>query len=100
MLLSKAHLYDETDQIVSFYAGGINYPTRPVIIKTLRDFGPKTVYDLAEGHPIGLPAFSQHLEILRKRQLVNVNPQYPYLVYSLNEEAYEEAKKSLTNFFL
>ena len=99
MLLSKAHLYDEADQMVSFYAGGINYPTRSVIIKTLRDFGPKTVIELAEGHPLGLSAFSQHLEILRKRALVNVYPKYPYLVYSLNLEQYEEAKKCLIDFF-
>ena len=100
MLLSKAHLYDESDQMVSFFAGGINYPTRPVIIKTLRDYGPKTVLELAEGHPIGLSAFSQHLEILRKRLLVDVHPKYPHLIYSLNEEVYEEARKSLADFFI
>jgi DNA-binding transcriptional ArsR family regulator len=99
MLLSKAHLYDEADQMLSFYAGGINYPTRAVILKTLRDFGPKTVLELAEGHPIRLSSFSQHLEILRKKSLIEVFPKYPYLVYSLNYDRYEEAKKCLIDFF-
>jgi|WetSurMetagenome_2_1015567.scaffolds.fasta_scaffold1259143_1 DNA-binding transcriptional ArsR family regulator len=99
MSLSKAHLYDEADQMVSFYAGGLNYPGRLRIIRTLRDQGPKTVFDLAIEHPLSLSAISQHLNILSKKGLVAYEPRFPYLFYSLNREQYEEAKKCLLDFF-
>jgi len=99
MSLSKAHLYDEADQMVSFYAGGLNYPGRLRILRTLRDQGPKTVFDLAIEHPLSLSAISQHLDILSKKELVDFQTRFPYLIYSLNRERYEEAKKSLLDFF-
>jgi len=99
MLLSKAHLYDETDQKISFYAGAFTHPARLRILRTLRDHGPKTVFDISLEHPLSLPAVSQHLEILRQRNVVDFKPHYPYLVYNLNEEVFEEARKSLTGFF-
>ena len=99
MLLSKAHLYEEADQMTSFYAGAITHPARLRIIRTLRDLGPKTVFALAKQHPLSLSAISQHLEILREREIVDFVYQFPYLVYSLNHERYEEVKKYLIDFF-
>ena len=99
MSISKAHLYDEADQMVSFYAGGLNYPGRLRILRTLRDQGPKTVFDLAIEHPLSLSAISQHLDILSKKELVDFKPKYPYLIYSLNRTRYEEAKQCLLDFF-
>jgi DNA-binding transcriptional ArsR family regulator len=69
MCLSKAHLYDEADQLTSFYAGAITHPARLRIIRTLREKGPKTVFEIASEHPLSLSAISQHLEILRKRNM-------------------------------
>ena len=100
MLLSKANLYNEADQKVSFFAGALTHPARLRILRTLRDEGPKTVFDISLEHPLSLPAVSQHLEILRERKVIDFKPQYPYLIYSLNEEVYEEARKSLAGFFI
>jgi len=100
MLLSKAHLYSEEEQIASFYFGGFDYPTRLRIIRMLRDQGPHNVFDLWQGHPISLSAFSQHIEILRKKELVDFTPKYPYLIYHLDEENYERSKNCILNFFL
>lgn len=99
MLLSKAYLYDEADQMVSFYSGAMTHPARLRILRTLRDQGPKTVFELALKHPLSLSAISQHLEILREKEIVDFRTQYPYLIYSLNRERYEEAKKCLLDFF-
>ncbi|MBK9983332.1 MAG: helix-turn-helix transcriptional regulator [Saprospiraceae bacterium] len=70
MINSKAHLYAPADQIISTYANGIKHPTRVVTLRDLRDFGPMTVLDLAEHHPLSLSAYSQHIEILRDIQLI------------------------------
>ena len=99
MLLSKAHLYEEAHQMCSFYAGAFTHPARLRIIHTLRNQGPKTVFALAHEHPLSLSAVSQHLEILREREIVDFQYQFPYLVYYLNQERYDEAKKCLIDFF-
>jgi len=99
MLLSKAHLYDEADQMTSFYARTITHPARLRIIRTLREQGSKTVFAIAREHPISLTAISQHLEILREIEIVNFEYRFPNLLYSLNFERYEEIKKSLLDFF-
>ncbi len=99
MINSKAHLYAPADQIISTYANGIKHPTRVVTLRDLRDFGPMTVLDLAEHHPLSLSAYSQHIEILRDIQLIKFKKKHPYLVYELDWEIYQEAAKSIVDFF-
>ncbi len=99
MLLSKANLYDEADQMVSFFAGALTHPARLRLIRTLRDQGPKTVFDLALEHPLSLSAISQHLENLRGKEVADFQARYPYLIYNLNYDRYEEIKKCLFDFF-
>ncbi|HEX5112406.1 MAG TPA: helix-turn-helix domain-containing protein [Saprospiraceae bacterium] len=99
MLLSKAHLYEEADQLTSFYAGAITHPARLRIIRTLRENGPRTVFEIAAEHPLSLSAVSQHLEILRERGILEFKYHFPYLTYYLNYERYKEVRKLLLDFF-
>lgn len=61
MLLSKANLYNESNQITSFYARAFTHPARLQILRSLRQKEQKTIKELSLEHPLSLPAFSQHL---------------------------------------
>lgn len=45
-------------------------PTRRAILERLRD-GPKAVVEIAQGLPVGRPAVSQHLRVLKDAGLVS-----------------------------
>lgn len=98
MLLSKAKFYRETDQLTSFYAQSLTHPARLEILRSLRQQDLMSVNEMAFGHPISLPAVSQHLEILRKKNLIQYQPQFPFLLYSLNQVDYEKARHCLIQF--
>jgi DNA-binding transcriptional ArsR family regulator len=98
MLLSKANLYTETDQMISFYARSLTHPARLQIIRSLRQSGPQMVQQLAPFHPLSLAALSQHLELLRDTQLINFQPYYPYLKYQVDEEKYSAASQLIIHF--
>jgi DNA-binding transcriptional ArsR family regulator len=98
MLLSKAHLYEEADQITSFYARAFTHPARLKILRSLRKNSPKTVQQLAIEHPLTLAAISQHLEMLRDAGFISFTCAYPFLLYSFEEEVYNEAIEYLFQF--
>lgn len=98
MSLSKAHLYSPADQQVSFYSLFMIHPTRLDIIRDLSANGPQNVHQIAIQHPLSLSGISQHLEILRERDLVNFDPQYPFLIYNINREKLEKAKSSIFSY--
>jgi len=98
MLLSKANLYNESDQITSFYARSFTHPARLQIIRSLREQQQLTVQELSLGHPLSLPGLSQHLELLRSTQILSFKTHYPFLLYSLNEDHFKEACEYLSRF--
>ncbi len=98
MSLSKAHLYSPADQLISFYSLFMIHPTRLDIVRDLNSNGPQNVHQIAIRHPLSLSAISQHLEILSERDLVNFNPQYPYLIYGVNRPKLDIAKSTIFNY--
>lgn len=98
MLLSKANLYDEEDQMTSYCARALTHPARLKIIRSLRKNGPMTVQQLSAEHPLSLAALSQHLEILRETQIVQFKPIYPYLLYNIDKEWYGQITESILRF--
>ena len=98
MAFTKAHLYDENDQITSHFARAVFHPARIEIIRKLRTHGTCTVEELSEPHPIAQPTVSQHLGILRKAGMITCVEKCPYTYYSLNKRMFKRFKKHLMTF--
>ena len=72
--------------------------TRRAILETLRD-GPKPVVEIARGLPVGRPAVSQHLKVLKESGLVSDRAVGTRRVYEINAEGLEEARRYLGSFW-
>lgn len=72
-------------------------PIRREILTTLRQ-GPRTVNDLAKGFEIGRPAVSEHLQVLRRAQLVYEEPRGRERLYHLNPRPLQEVESWLDAF--
>lgn len=59
-------------------------PTRRALLERLRDHGPTSAGELAEGFAVSRPAVSQHLGVLRDAGLVRVRAEGTRRVYSLD----------------
>ena len=72
--------------------------TRRAILETLRE-GPKPVVEIARGLPVGRPAVSQHLKVLKESGLVSDHAVGTRRVYEINAEGLEEARRYLGSFW-
>jgi DNA-binding transcriptional ArsR family regulator len=72
--------------------------TRRAILEALRD-GPKPVVEIARGLPVGRPAVSQHLRVLKESGLVSDRAVGTRRVYEINAEGLEEAGRYLASFW-
>ncbi len=99
MLQSKAHLYPEKDQLISLSAMPLIHPTRLEVMRQLSIEGPLSVQQLAKGHPLTKPAFSQHLDLLRKKDVVNYTVYHPYIIYELDVQRFQEACNNVLTYF-
>jgi DNA-binding transcriptional ArsR family regulator len=72
--------------------------TRRAILEILRD-GPKPVVEIARGLPVGRPAVSQHLKVLKESGLVSDRAVGTRRVYEINAEGLEEARRYLGSFW-
>ena len=73
-------------------------PTRRAILERLRD-GPKAVVDIARGLPVGRPAVSQHLKVLKEAGLVSDRAVGNRRVYEVNQEGLDAIRQYLTTFW-
>ena len=99
MAFSKARLYHKEAQITSVFAHAISHPARQLILQQLSKDGSSKVEELLLNHPISQPALSDHLEILRKAQLVTYKEVFPYIIYSLDGKNVTVAEQYLSAFF-
>lgn len=60
-------------------------PTRRALYDDLRA-KPRSVSDLAHGHPVSRPAVSQHLKVLEAADLVVVTPQGSHRIYAVQPD--------------
>ena len=72
-------------------------PVRREILVRLRK-GPRAVSDLARGFEIGRPAISEHLQVLRKAQMVREEPRGRERYYHLDPRPLTEVERWLNAF--
>lgn len=72
-------------------------PIRREILATLRQ-GPRTVNELAKGFKIGRPSVSEHLQVLRKAQLVYEEPRGRERLYHLDPRPLQDVEVWLDAF--
>jgi DNA-binding transcriptional ArsR family regulator len=72
--------------------------TRRAILERLRD-GPKPVVEIARDLPVGRPAVSQHLKVLKEAGLVTDRAVGTRRVYQVDREGLEAAQRYLGSFW-
>lgn len=72
-------------------------PVRRQILELLRD-GPRAVNDLASRFDLGRPAISEHLQVLRRVQLVREEPRGQQHYYHLEAEPLAAVEEWLQPF--
>jgi DNA-binding transcriptional ArsR family regulator len=72
--------------------------TRRTIVLLLAE-RPRAVVELAEQLPVGRPAVSQHLKVLKDAGLVDEEPQGTRRVYRLNEAGLVALRDQLDTFW-
>jgi DNA-binding transcriptional ArsR family regulator len=72
-------------------------PVRREILKRLRR-GPRAVNELAQGFEIGRPAVSEHLQVLRKANLVREEPRGRERYYHLDPRPLKDVELWLSAF--
>jgi DNA-binding transcriptional ArsR family regulator len=72
-------------------------PVRREILVRLRR-GPRAASELAQGFPIGRPAVSEHLQVLRKAKLVDEEPRGRERYYHLDPRPLSEVELWLEAF--
>ena len=72
--------------------------TRRAILECLRE-GPKAVVDIARDLPVGRPAVSQHLKVLKEASLVVDEAVGTRRVYDVDRDGLEAAQRYLGSFW-
>ena len=72
--------------------------TRRAILEQLRE-GPKAVVEIARHLPVGRPAVSQHLKVLKQAGLVSDKPVGTRRVYEVDPGGLEAAQRYLGSFW-
>jgi DNA-binding transcriptional ArsR family regulator len=72
--------------------------TRRAILECLRE-GPKAVVDIARDLPVGRPAVSQHLKVLKEASLVVDEAVGTRRVYEVDRDGLEAAQRYLGSFW-
>lgn len=73
-------------------------PTRRAIVERLFD-GPKPVGELARGFPVGRPAISHHLRILKEANLVTDEAVGNRRLYRLNPQGFDLLRDYFDRFW-
>jgi DNA-binding transcriptional ArsR family regulator len=73
-------------------------PTRRAILDRLRD-GPKPVVEIARGLPVGRPAVSQHLKVLKEAGLVTDRAAGTRRIYGIDTEGMASVRDYAQSFW-
>jgi DNA-binding transcriptional ArsR family regulator len=73
-------------------------PTRRAILERLRD-GPKPVVEIARGLPVGRPAVSQHLKVLKQAGLVIDRPKGTRRIYGVDPDGMASLRDYAQSFW-
>jgi DNA-binding transcriptional ArsR family regulator len=72
--------------------------TRRAILERLRD-GPKPVVEIARGLPVGRPAVSQHLKVLKDAGLVTDRSAGTRRIYQVSPDGLDELRRYAESFW-
>lgn len=98
MSFSKSHLFDPADQITSSFARVLAHPVRLDIIRHLAKTGPTSVETLTGHYPLSKSTFSQHLELMRKAGILSFKEEYPFILYTLNDETVKKLNSYILEY--
>ncbi|MBK9985390.1 MAG: helix-turn-helix transcriptional regulator [Saprospiraceae bacterium] len=99
MAFSKARLYSRKGRITAKFFKTFGHPARQLVILYLASYGPSAVEIFSRDHPISSSSMSDHLEQLRELSLISYKEKHPYIVYELEWERINRAKKYILDFF-
>lgn len=100
MAFNKSHLFDPADQLVSGFARALSHPVRLDILRILASKGPCSVENLSLRYPLSKSTVSQHLELLRKYNLIRYHEEFPFIIYSLDDDAFGKLNSRLQEYFM
>jgi DNA-binding transcriptional ArsR family regulator len=80
------------------YAKALSHPVRVYILKMLSEQTCCYSGDLAEILPVARSTLSQHLKELKRAGLIQGTTRPPRIMYCLNPENWEKARKHFSNF--
>lgn len=93
--------YTGNQEKMARFAKALSHPARVFILEYLAKNLDRCCYsgDMAEELPIARSTLSEHLKELKKAGLIQgeINP--PYIKYCINRQNWEEAKKTMQEFF-
>ena len=97
----KEKYYTDSQEKVARFAKALSHPVRVFILDYLANNIDKCCYsgDMAEELPIARSTLSEHLAELKKAGLIQGEINLPYIKYCINRENWEEAKKTMIQFF-
>jgi DNA-binding transcriptional ArsR family regulator len=94
----KPDEYISREQIeLARYAKALSHPVRIYIVKLLSEEACCYSGDLAEILPIARSTLSQHLKELKRAGLIQGTTRPPRIMYCLNPETWEKAKKHFSD---
>jgi DNA-binding transcriptional ArsR family regulator len=101
MEITNTKHFTDNQEKVARYAKALSHPVRVFILDYLAKNTNKCCYsgDMAEELPIARSTLSEHLKELKKAGLIQGEISPPYIKYCINRENWEEAKKTMNQFF-
>ena len=97
----KKRYYTSEQEKLAKYARALSNPARVFVMDFLANNLDKCCYsgDMADDVPIARSTLSEHLKVLKEAELIQgeINP--PFIKYCINQEHWEEAKRSFELFF-
>ena len=99
MASSKAHRFDKHLYQQSLYFKALAYPGRILILEYLFLHGRTSYSRLCKQLPLNEKTVSQHLRMLRKEGLVEMDEVYPQSFYTLDYQHFHELMASIKVFY-
>lgn len=95
MAFSKARSYSVDFQQIAEYAKVLCHPERLSILQFLREHGSASVREIAYHSPLSYPVVSQHIALLRRADLLELEIEHPYYCYMVNIDQFERVYRKL-----
>lgn len=99
MTTNKSKEFTTTDQELARFAKALSHPARVAILKYLAETKACITGDISENLPISKTTVFQHIQELKKINLLKGEIDGKRLCYCINEIEYERLKSKFNEFF-